>query len=112
MTEQQKQQKDNNGVLFTNKNKTKEKQPDYKGKAVVNGKTLRISGWENFVNTEDEKINLSFISEEEFLEQIEKYKKEQNESSTAEPSPEKQVKKDEEEDLYDPDIEEIFKDFF
>jgi len=33
------------GLLFPNKRKEAEKQPDYTGKATINGKEWRIAGW-------------------------------------------------------------------
>lgn len=39
--------KENTGVLFKNDKKEKEKQPDYTGSALIDGKTIRISAWIN-----------------------------------------------------------------
>jgi uncharacterized protein (DUF736 family) len=36
--------KNNTGVLFINEPKN-DKQPNYKGKAVINGKEMEIAGW-------------------------------------------------------------------
>lgn len=35
----------NKGVLFTNKNKKKNTQPDYQGKIDVEGKEYQLAGW-------------------------------------------------------------------
>ena len=37
--------KNNSGAIFKNKNKTKDTQPDYKGKVTANGKEMEISLW-------------------------------------------------------------------
>lgn len=39
------EQKDNSGALFKNDKKESEKQPDYRGECVVNGKELAVSAW-------------------------------------------------------------------
>lgn len=39
--------KDNRGYLYPNKNKNKPTQPDYTGKALIDGKEWRIGAWEN-----------------------------------------------------------------
>lgn len=36
---------DNRGVLFANEKKNKESQPDYTGKAQIEGKTKRLAAW-------------------------------------------------------------------
>lgn len=41
------QHKPNSGSLFKNKEKTQDKQPDYKGDGIVNGKEVWLSGWIN-----------------------------------------------------------------
>ena len=41
------EQKDNAGALFRNTKKETEKQPDYTGKATVNGVEMFISAWIN-----------------------------------------------------------------
>ena len=41
------EQKLNSGALFKNKEKTNEKQPDYKGPVNVDGKDYWLSGWIN-----------------------------------------------------------------
>lgn len=38
---------DNSGGLFKNQHKTTEKQPDYKGDALINGQKKQISAWIN-----------------------------------------------------------------
>jgi uncharacterized protein (DUF736 family) len=40
-------QKNNAGVLFKNQHKTNDKQPDYKGDAIINGEPKQISAWIN-----------------------------------------------------------------
>jgi uncharacterized protein (DUF736 family) len=40
-------QKNNAGALFKNDNKTTDKQPDYKGDAIINGEKKQISAWIN-----------------------------------------------------------------
>jgi len=40
-------QKDNEGALFVNDKKTGDKHPDYTGRALVNGTSVRIAGWKN-----------------------------------------------------------------
>ena len=40
-------QKNNAGVLFKNQYKTNDKQPDYKGDAIINGEPKQISAWIN-----------------------------------------------------------------
>lgn len=37
--------KNNSGAIFKNAKKTNEKQPDYQGNCVVNGKEMQISLW-------------------------------------------------------------------
>lgn len=39
------EQRNNNGSLFKNDRKNNERQPDYNGNAIINGKTMRISAW-------------------------------------------------------------------
>lgn len=39
------EQRNNSGSLFKNDRKQNERQPDYTGNAIVNGKTMRISAW-------------------------------------------------------------------
>jgi uncharacterized protein (DUF736 family) len=36
---------DNRGVLFRNESKNKESQPDYTGKAQIDGQTKRLAAW-------------------------------------------------------------------
>ncbi len=40
----------NSGVLFVNE-KTKDSQPDYNGKAEVNGKQYKVAGWKRVSKT-------------------------------------------------------------
>ena len=40
-------QKNNAGVLFKNQYKTTDKQPDYKGDAIIDGQPKQISAWSN-----------------------------------------------------------------
>lgn len=49
----------NNGALFSNE-KTKETQPDYRGKAVVNGKEMDISAWVKTSKQGKKYLSLSF----------------------------------------------------
>jgi hypothetical protein len=37
--------KENTGVLFKNEKKQSDKQPDYTGSVLIEGKTLRIAAW-------------------------------------------------------------------
>ena len=39
--------KDNSGALFVNEDKDNDKQPDWSGPCVVNGKKMRVSAWKN-----------------------------------------------------------------
>jgi len=39
------EQRNNSGSLFKNDRKQNERQPDYNGNAVINGKPMRISAW-------------------------------------------------------------------
>ena len=45
MTTSKYETRDMSGTLFRETEKTKETQPDYTGKVVVRGETLRIAGW-------------------------------------------------------------------
>ena len=38
-------QRDGQGSLFVNDKKTSDKQPDYQGNVMVNGKKMQIAGW-------------------------------------------------------------------
>ena len=38
-------QRDNTAVLFRNDRKTDDRQPDYRGEALVNGQPFKIAGW-------------------------------------------------------------------
>lgn len=39
------EQRNNNGSLFKNDRKNNERQPDYTGNAIINGKNMRVSAW-------------------------------------------------------------------
>lgn len=39
------QQRDNSGALFKNDKKVRDNQPDYTGKAVIDGTEYRLSAW-------------------------------------------------------------------
>ena len=41
------EQKDNSGAIFKNDYKEKETQPDYKGKAMIDGKEKEVAMWLN-----------------------------------------------------------------
>lgn len=110
MSDQQKLPNEYSGLIFLNNKKSKEKQPDYKGKAVVNGEVLHISGWKNQTNDES-RINLSFTSDKDYLEYIAK-NKQHNEKQSLSSERETEDKPVIMEELYDPEIEELFKDFY
>lgn len=52
--------KDNRGYLYPNKNKNKPTQPDFTGKALVDGKEWRISAWENQTPEGNKYLSLAF----------------------------------------------------
>lgn len=52
--------KDNRGYLYPNKNKNKPTQPDYTGKALVDGKEWRIGAWENKTPEGNSYLSLAF----------------------------------------------------
>lgn len=54
------QQKDMSGTLFLNDRKIAEKQPDYTGKAVIQGKTVQISAWVKTAKNGNKYLSLSF----------------------------------------------------
>jgi uncharacterized protein (DUF736 family) len=54
------EQKDNSGALFTNDKKGKEKAPDYKGKAFVDGVEKEISAWINTAKSGVKYMSLTF----------------------------------------------------
>ena len=55
------EQKDQSGALFRNDKKGNDKAPDYKGKAVVNGTSVKISAWVNTPKSGGEKyLSLKF----------------------------------------------------
>jgi uncharacterized protein (DUF736 family) len=39
------EQRDGQGSLFINEKKTSDKQPDYQGNVMINGKKMQIAGW-------------------------------------------------------------------
>lgn len=39
------EQRNNSGSLFKNDRKNNERQPDYTGNAIINGKNMRVSAW-------------------------------------------------------------------
>lgn len=53
--------KDNTGALFSNKeNKKTDKHPDYKGRALVNGKQMNMSAWLNTSKAGMKYLSVSF----------------------------------------------------
>lgn len=55
------ERKDNTGALFSNaENKKTDKHPDYKGKALVNGKEMNMSAWLNTSKAGKKYLSLSF----------------------------------------------------
>lgn len=52
--------KDNRGYLYPNKNKNKPTQPDFTGKALVDGKEWRIGAWENKTPEGNSYLSLAF----------------------------------------------------
>ena len=53
--------KDNTGALFSNAvNKKTDKHPDYKGKALVNGKDMNMSAWINTSKAGMKYLSVSF----------------------------------------------------
>jgi len=52
------EQKDGNGVLFTNSYK-EGNQPDMKGNIKINGEILKLSGWKKQTKNGDEFISLA-----------------------------------------------------
>lgn len=103
MTEKNQNNK-NKGFLFKNDKKTTEKQPDFRGKVAFSENTIRLSAWKNIVNNE-ERIDILGVPEKDFIQLMEKKKNENPMTLVSE-----SVNKTEE--YYDPDIDEIFKDFF
>ncbi len=53
------EQKDNNVALFENK-KQNDKQPDYRGKGMVNGKEVQVSAWKRVASNGGNYLSLSF----------------------------------------------------
>lgn len=60
--------KNNSGALFKNENKTTDKQPDYKGDAVINGEKKQISAW---INTSAKGLKYMSLTFQEPREQTE-----------------------------------------
>ena len=55
------ERKDNTGALFSNaENKKTDKHPDYKGKAMVNGKEMNMSAWLNTSKAGKKYLSLAF----------------------------------------------------
>lgn len=54
------QEKDQSGTLFNNDRKERESQPDFTGKAIVNGVPVYVSGWKK----ENGRISLAFKNRE------------------------------------------------
>jgi len=55
------ERKDNTGALFSNKeNKKTDKHPDYKGRALVNGKQMNMSAWLNTSKAGMKYLSVSF----------------------------------------------------
>lgn len=52
-------QKDMTGTLFLNTEKTEEKHPDYKGRAVIKGKTVYVSAWIKIAKSGSKYISFS-----------------------------------------------------
>lgn len=94
----------NKGFLFKNERKNTEKQPDFRGKVVFSENTIRLSAWKNIVNNE-ERIDILGVPEEDFIQLMEKRKDTSPVTLVSEAT-------NKTEEYYDPDIDEIFKDFF
>ena len=62
------EQKNNAGVLFKNNNKKNDKQPDYKGDAIINGEPKQISAW---INTSAKGLKYMSLTFQEPREQTE-----------------------------------------
>ena len=61
-------QKNNAGVLFKNQYKTTDKQPDYKGDAIIDGQPKQISAW---INTSEKGLKYMSLTFQEPREQTE-----------------------------------------
>jgi uncharacterized protein (DUF736 family) len=60
------QNNDNTLVLFPNEYKTTDKQPDYKGKATIDGKNYKCAGWKQTGrNTGKPYLSVKFTPDEE-----------------------------------------------
>ena len=53
------EEKDQSGTLFNNDRKQRDSQPDWTGKAIVNGTPVYVSGW-----NKDGRISLAFKNRE------------------------------------------------
>ena len=60
MTVSNKDNKDNNGFLFPNTNKNKPTQPDFTGKAVIEGKEKQFVAWKNVTKDGKEYLACKF----------------------------------------------------
>jgi hypothetical protein len=58
------QNKDNSGILFVNDRKEKDGQPDFTGKAEINGEFFYVSGWKK-KGKEGTFLTLAFTSKQE-----------------------------------------------
>jgi hypothetical protein len=54
------QEKDQSGTLFKNDRKERDSQPDWTGKAIVNGVPVYVSGW-----NKDGRVSLAFKNRQE-----------------------------------------------
>jgi len=60
------EQNDNTLVLFANEYKTTERHPDYKGKAVIDGKNYKCAGWKQTGrNTGKAYLSVKFTPDED-----------------------------------------------
>jgi len=57
--------KDMRGVFFTNQNKNKPTQPDFSGKALINGLGYRMAIWENKNSDNKSYFSVIFSNDEE-----------------------------------------------
>jgi uncharacterized protein (DUF736 family) len=54
------EQRNNNGVLFKNDRKEEDRHPDYKGKAMVDGKNYELAAWVKTSKSGNKFMSLSF----------------------------------------------------
>ena len=59
-----KEQKDNSGVLFTNRKKETEKHPHYTGNATIGGVVYWVSSWVNTSDKGTKYMSLAFTAKE------------------------------------------------